>query len=136
MENRKTLSIGYHHNGLLGMSAVGLLILVADFVLWGIETHDYVAPSLIVGLLMVLQLMLDVRHVEEEYRFLTTAPYRPTNSRQLLRRLKRKWPTLLSIPLLFIFRAHKVGALVLLFMILFYPYRRQLYLRSQEEFKS
>lgn len=85
---------------------------------------------------MVLQLILDIRHVEEEYRFLTTAPYRCTNSRQLLRRLMLKWPTLLLFPLLFIFSSLKVGGLFLLFMIIFYPYQKSFYLRSQDEFKS
>ena len=130
------MGIGYHHNGLLVLSGIGLALLVAAYLITLDETLTITLTAIVVILVMLLQLFFDYRSMEENYLFLTTSQ---TDRKQLggfSERIKYKWPTLMIAPLFFIASPLVVAGAFFLSWIMWFPLQRKMYLRSCKEFVS
>ena len=99
MTKRKHIGVGYHHNGILVMSVIGLAVLYADYQLAGKDAAVVMLAVVCVGAVMLLQLSIDYRNFEKDYIFHTTEQRGRSGIDVFKERIKFKWPILLIIPL-------------------------------------
>ena len=134
MTRRKHIGVGYHHNGILVMSAFGLAILYTDYQYLGKDAAAIVLAVVCIGAVMLLQLVIDYRTFEKDYIFMTTEQSVRFGSNIFKERIKYKWPLLLLIPLMFVLQFTAAAGAFFLFTLLTYPLQRAMYLRSLKEF--
>ena len=136
MTKRVHMGIGYHHNGLLVLSGIGLAILAASYLHPEYDATVLTLTAVVVVLVMLVQLIFDYRSFETEYLFLTTDRSDRKKFGGIGGRIKYKWPTLILIPLFFIAPFFTMAGAFLFSMIMWFPLQRKMYLRSYEEFGS
>ena len=136
MTNRRHMGVGYHHNGILAMSAIGLVLLYVDYRLVGTHGTEILISVICVGAIMLLQLIIDYRIYEKDYIYHTTDQQGKSGINDIKKRIKYKWPVLLIIPLFGIFQPLSIAGSFFLLMIMTYPLQRKMYLRSLKEFGS
>ena len=136
MTNRKHMGVGYHHNGILVMSAIGVVLLYVDYQLVRTPGTEILISFICVGAIMLLQLIIDYRIYEKDYIYHTTDQQGRSGINDVKKRFKYKWPALLIIPLFGIFPLLSIAGSFFLLMIMTYPLQRKMYLRSLKEFGS
>lgn len=122
----------YYLAATICISLLGLVLIFGDILFFKTPIQDYIMPMLFVGLLMFMQLLIYRKFEEDEYLKLINVPRPAFSFEQLLR---RRWPVWIiggfAIPL---WKFKAVGAFLFLF-IMYFPWQRRLFIRSQEEFK-
>lgn len=83
-----------------------------------------------VGLWMSVQIISDYRHAELWYQRMTTLPFGLSLGELLLLR----WPTIVCFVFGYAMDGTLILGLILVSLLMFYPWQRRLYLRSQREF--
>lgn len=128
---RVPMASEFHPVGLIIVSLIGVQIIAFHIYIMKCTLADYAVPAIVVCVIMLIQLLLDYRHTEEEYLIRTTSPSLGFTFGQLVR---FKWPVFLLCFLMQPLGIVKVGGLFLACLIFSYPYQRRFYRRSQAEF--